>query len=259
MDSRDRLVGDREQGVQFALEQVAMRATAGIVEILSGISFALYPGEFVAVVGPSGSGKTSLLRLMNRLNEASSGRILLKGQDITRLPVVSLRRQVALVSQESRLLGMSVREALAYPLHLRGIDATTIDATVEQWAERLKISSDWMARTEVDLSLGQRQRVAIARALITQPLILLLDEPTSAQDAGYSEFLLSSLATWAQQNGCTVVMANHQLELTARHVTRLLHLEQGRLTSDQSADAVSWSQIHQSLVAAQQQEATEWD
>ena len=82
-----------------------MLASAGIVEILKAVSLSVEPGDFVALVGPSGSGKTSLLRLMNRLSEASSGQILFEGRDIRAIPAVSLRRSVALVNQESRLLG----------------------------------------------------------------------------------------------------------------------------------------------------------
>ncbi len=103
----------------LTFEQVTMRASTGIVEILKNVSFSVEPGEFVALIGASGAGKTSVLRLMNRLAEISSGSIQLEGQDIRQLPVVNLRRQVALVNQESRLLGMTVEETLGYPLRLR--------------------------------------------------------------------------------------------------------------------------------------------
>jgi D-methionine transport system ATP-binding protein len=242
----------------LTFEQVTLKASAGIVEILKGLSFAIEPGDFVALVGPSGAGKTSLLRLMNRLIEASAGTICFEGQDIRQLPVVALRRQIALANQESRLLGMSVAETLGYPLRLQKRSPAEIAAAIEQWCDRLNIPSDWMGRNEVNLSLGQRQRVAIARTLISEPKILLLDEPTSSQDVGYSEFLLSRLADWAKQGKLTVVMANHQIDVAAHHVNRLLHLDDGRLIADRPARDVNWAELRQTLVESAQQTEAEW-
>ena len=239
-------------------ERVTMLASAGIVEILKAVSLTIELGDFIALVGPSGSGKTSLLRLMNRLNEASSGKILFEGRDIRTLPAVSLRRSVALVNQESRLLGMSVKETLGYPLRLQGKEESAIATAVEAWAERMNVPTDWMDRTAVNLSMGQRQRVAITRTLMTEPKLLLLDEPTSAQDVGYSEFLLSFLAEQAAQKKLTVVMSNHQVELLARHVSRLWHLENGQLVADAQANQVNWTELRQRLMNAEQQAQEEW-
>lgn len=246
------------QSAAVSFEHVTMRATTGVVEILKDISFDIAPGEFVALVGPSGAGKTSLLRLMNRLSDYYSGSIRLSGVEIRQLPVIRLRQQVAMVNQESRLLGMSVEETLGYPLRLQGKARKEIAVAVEQWCDRLNIPSDWLSRTETTLSLGQRQRVAIARTLISQPRVLLLDEPTSSQDIGYSEFLLTRLATWAQQSNITIVMANHQLELTSRHVTRLLHLQNGQLIGDKPAAAVDWSALREALIGAEEKAEAEW-
>lgn len=242
----------------LTFERVTARASTGIVEILKDLTFSVEAGDFIALVGPSGAGKTSLLRLINRLTEASSGTICFEGNPIGQIPVVKLRRQVALVNQESRLLGMSVEETLGYPLRLQGKSAAEISGAIAQWTERLNIPTDWLPRTAVTLSLGQRQRVAIARTLISEPKILLLDEPTSSQDVGYSEFLLSRLADWATQSKLTVIMANHQIDLAARYVNRLWHLENGRLTADKPAKSVNWPQLRQVLVTAEQQAEAEW-
>lgn len=236
-----------------------MKAPVGVVEILKDVTFCLEMGDFVALVGPSGSGKTSLLRLMNRLAEASSGQIWFEDRDIRQMPVVSLRRQVALVNQESRLLGMTVKAALRYPLELQSQPTAKIEQSVDMWTERLKIPADWMARTAVNLSLGQRQRVAIARALITQPKVLLLDEPTSAQDVGYSEFLLARLSELANQNQIAIVMANHQIELLSQYANRLWQVDKGRLIADTAASGVDWVQLRQQLVDREQTEQADWD
>ncbi|MFK8182146.1 MAG: energy-coupling factor ABC transporter ATP-binding protein [Phormidesmis sp.] len=242
----------------FSFDQVTMRATTGIVEIIKAVSFDVACGDFVALVGPSGAGKTSLLRLMNRLSEYSAGRILIEGTEIRQMPVVKLRQQVALVNQESRLLGMTVKSALSYPLRLQGQSGKVIDEMVEQWCDRLNIPADWMNRTETNLSLGQRQRVAIARTLITDPKVLLLDEPTSSQDIGYSEFLMTRLASLAKQGKLTIIMANHQLELTSRHVSRLLHLKDGCLIDDKPAAQVDWNALRETLLATEQAAEAEW-
>ncbi|MGB3300122.1 MAG: ABC transporter ATP-binding protein [Phormidesmis sp.] len=243
----------------FTFEQVTLRAAAGIVNILKDISFTVETGDFVALVGPSGAGKSSLLRLMNRLAEASAGTIWLDGQDIRHVPVVALRQQVALVNQESRLLGMTVEETLGYPLRLRGRSREAIHTSVSQWCDRLKIPADWMSRTTVNLSLGQRQRVAIARTLISEPRILLLDEPTSSQDIGYSEFLLTRLSTWATEGKLTIIMANHQIELAASYANRLLHLKNGQLIADLPASKVDWSALRQTLVDSERQAEADWE
>ena len=242
----------------MTFDQVTMRATTGVVEILKDLNFAVDAGDFVALVGPSGSGKTSLLRLMNRLAEASSGQIMLNGQNICELPVVSVRRQVALVNQESRLLGMTVEETLGYPLRLRKTPESEVVDAIATWAEKLKIPTEWMTRTTVNLSLGQRQRVVIARALINEPKLLLLDEPTSAQDVGYSDFLMECLSRWTTQKLFSVVMANHQIELFPGRATRLWHIEAGKFVDNKPVSDVDWASLRQALVAAEKRTQTEW-
>ncbi|MEM9162392.1 MAG: ATP-binding cassette domain-containing protein [Cyanobacteria bacterium P01_F01_bin.4] len=235
-----------------------MKAPGGLNEILSDLSFDIKIGSFVGVVGASGAGKTTLLRLMNRLVEPSQGQILWQGQSLAALPVVPLRRKIGLVMQDSKLLGTSVEAALCYPTLLRGQSPAQAKQQMLPWLDRLKIPRDWLPRSEVELSMGQRQRVAIARALIADPKLLLLDEPTSAQDIGSAEFLLTQLQKLSQQQKLTVVMANHQLDLIASVVTQVLHLQTGRLQSNQSTDRVDWSALRTAIVKAHQAADTEW-
>lgn len=233
---------------------VSLRAEVGIGLLLDHISFAIAPQIRLAIVGPSGAGKTSLLRLMNRLAEPTSGQIWYRQQPLAQYPVVNLRRQIGLVLQDSKLLEQSVEETLCYPARLRGIGAAEARQTLPSWLERLKIPQDWLSRQAVELSVGQRQRVAIARTLITQPDIVLLDEPTSAQDMGYAQHLLTYLT---KQTDSTVVMINHQLDLIADWATHVLSLHRGHLISYEPVKQVNWATLKQTIVTAQTRD--DWD
>lgn len=238
---------------------VSLRAGVGISLLLDRISFAIAPKTRLAIVGPSGAGKTSLLRLMNRLSDPDNGHIWYRQQPLSQYPVVDLRRQIGLVMQDSKLLGQSVEEALCYPARLRGMGATSARRTLQPWLERLKIPQDWLGRQTVELSVGQRQRVAIARTLATEPDIMLLDEPTSAQDMGYAQHLLTYLANAGKTS--TVVMVNHQLELMANWATHVLYMQQGKLVSYQPVGQIDWTALKQSIIEAQHDDDwnDDWD
>jgi len=226
--------------------------------VLKDISFETVQGDRIAIVGASGSGKTSLLRLLNRLSEPTSGVILFNQKALTQIPTLTLRQQIVLVLQESKLLGMTVQQALEYPLVLRQLPKQMIRERVQKWSDRLHIPSEWLSRTELQLSVGQRQLVAIARALVTEPSVLLLDEPMSALDVGRSELLLNVLRDTTQVDGMTVLMVNHQLDLAEQGCDRVLHLEQGRLLQDLPAAQMDWQALRQALVQAEAQESEEW-
>ncbi len=226
--------------------------------ILSGISLAVNRGERICIIGPSGAGKTSLLRLLNRLEEATGGIVYLDNRDYRKIPVLDLRRAVMLVLQEPKLLGMTVREALAYPLVLQKLPRNAIEQRVEMMRELFHIPNEWLERTELQLSVGQRQLVAIARALVIQPKILLLDEPTSALDAGTGIHVLNVLVDLAENEGMTILMVNHQLDMAQRFCDRVLYLQQGQLLEDISATRMDWQELRARLVEAESQAAQEW-
>ena len=242
----------------LALEQVSLKAPIGQNLILDSISLKIDPGEFVALLGPSGAGKSSLLKLMNRLKSASSGAIHLRGKAIETLPVIELRQQVMLVGQACRLLGMTVTEALHYPLKLQAIAKTQRTDRVVAWLEQLHFPKEWLDRTELELSGGQQQLVAIARALVAEPAVLLLDEPTSAQDLGTATRILSVIQTQVKDRGLSVIMSNHQLDLAQMFCDRVLYLESGRLVKAQSADEVDWQALRQTLLTADERNLEEW-
>ncbi|RAM49713.1 MAG: methionine ABC transporter ATP-binding protein [Hapalosiphonaceae cyanobacterium JJU2] len=226
--------------------------------ILQDISCEVFEGDRIAIVGSSGSGKSYLLRLLNRLSEPTSGKIYLDNQEYHQIPILQLRACVTLVPQESKLLGMTVKDALTYPLVLRGLPKQTIQQRLSHWIEQLHIPDEWLGKTEVQLSGGQRQLIAIARALIIQPQILLLDEPTSALDIGTASHLMAILTQLAQSRQTTVLMVNHQLEMAEIFCDRLLHLQQGRLILNQSATDIDWAKLRESLIQTQTQTTEEW-
>ncbi|HEY9620302.1 MAG TPA: ATP-binding cassette domain-containing protein [Crinalium sp.] len=243
---------------QLWLEQVSLKGTLGGYYLLNDISFDVAQGDRIAIVGPSGAGKTSLLRLLNRLNEVSSGSIYFEGQEIRQIPVIQLRQHITLVPQESKLLGMTVREALTYPLKLRQMPQSTIQQRLSTWMELIHLPSDWLDRTEVQLSVGQRQLVAIARALMIQPKILLLDEPTSALDAGRGSHLLNLLNNLADTSQITILMVNHQLELAEQFCSKVLFLQQGKLLHNAAKEHIDWATLKEQLIQAEAQESDEW-
>jgi D-methionine transport system ATP-binding protein len=244
-----------QQPCLLRLEQVSLKAQLGDRYLLEDISFDLFAGDRLAVIGSSGAGKTTLLRLLNRLSEISHGNIFFEDQNLRQIPVIALRRQIALVPQESRLLGMTVRQTLCYPLTLQGMAAPLIQQSLSTWTEQFRIPQDWLDRTEVQLSVGQRQWIAIARALMLQPKVLLLDEPTSALDAGRSAYLLQLLAA----QPIAIIMVNHQLDLAQEFSDRVLHLQQGKLLQNLPSRTLNWAELQQKLAQSALQEQQEWE
>lgn len=232
--------------------------------VLRSLSFNVFKGDQVAIVGASGSGKTSLLKLLNRLADPLEGTLYLDKIPFPKIPVLSLRQQIMLVSQEPKLLGMTVQEAIQYPLKLKGMPQREIEPFVNEWIERLHIPRDWLERTELQMSLGERQWVAIARALVCQPAILLLDEPTASLDVGRQDHLLRLLSELSQ----TILIATHHLEFAAQFsgfcgvapcTNRVLHLQRGELIQDLMGHQVDWQDLRGAIARIEAEESAEWD
>jgi D-methionine transport system ATP-binding protein len=227
--------------------------------LLTEISFGLAAGACITLTGINGAGKSTLLRLLNRLSEPTTGQVLVDGQDYRSILPPILRQRVMLVSQEPKLLGMKVREALAYPLTLQSISAEEIKQRIVTITAELEIPTEWFDRTELQLSAGQKQIVSIARGLITQPQILLLDEPIANLDFTTAENILTRIADMTRSRQMGVIIVNHQLELAARFSDRLLYLQDGKLLLDQASQLVNWADLQQQLQTAANQSIAEWD
>ncbi|MEC4805360.1 MAG: ATP-binding cassette domain-containing protein [Jaaginema sp. PMC 1079.18] len=238
------------------VENVSLAAPIGLDNLLQDITFTIPRGDRVAIIGPSGAGKTSLLRLLNRLSEPSSGQLYFQQQPYSNIPVTQLRRKIVLTPQEPKLLGMRVQEALAYPLQLQKRPQNEIRDRVAAICELCQIPDEWLERNELQLSLGQRQLCAIARSLILDPPILLLDEPTSALDIGTAERIVQVLKSLT---ATTLMMVNHQLDMAAQLCDRVLYLESGQLQRDIPITPETWSELRSQLRASETAIAQEWD
>lgn len=225
---------------------------------LSGVSFAVKPGERVAVVGPSGAGKSTLFQLLLRFYDPVAGRVLVDGVDIAEADPEAVRARIALVPQDVAIFATSIRENI----RLGRPDAT--DAEVEE-AGRLARADEFVARLPegwetpvgergVTLSGGQRQRLAIARAILRQAPILLLDEATSALDAE-SETLVQQALDLSMQGRTTLVIA-HRLA-TVLSADRILVMDGGRIVEEGThASLVGRGGLYARLAALQFGEAT---
>jgi D-methionine transport system ATP-binding protein len=235
--------------------------------LLTDISFSLAAGECITLTGITGAGKSTLLRLLNRLSEPTSGQILLNGEDYRSRSVsgresispMMLRQRVMLVSQTPQLLGMNVREALAYPLQLQSLGAEEIKQRILTVTEQFEIPTDWFDRNHLQLSVGQKQLVSIARGVITQPQVLLLDEPIASLDAITAERILTTINTICRSQNIGMIVVNHQLELAARYSDRLLYLHDGKLLIDQLTRSVDWQNLQQQIRESEDRSISEWD
>ena len=207
------------------------RAVAGKV-ILSDISFDVIAGELLGIVGPSGSGKSSLLRLLNRLDEPTSGSVFLDGEDCRRLPPRELRRRVGMVTQRPYLFPGDVASNLRFGPAQRG--ETVSDDEIARLLERVGLPG--FASQDVSvLSGGEQQRVSLARTLANQPEALLLDEPTSALDEDSKMGIEKLILSLVRDHGLTCVTVTHDRDQARRMCRRVILLEAGRLIREGTA------------------------
>ena len=202
---------------------------------LDDVSLDIYPGEFVFVVGHSGSGKSSLLRLITRELKATSGQVIVAGQDLTKLrngKVPYLRRQIGCVFQDFKLLpDKTVYENVAFALECIGKRRAVIRGQVPE-VLRLVGLADAMDKYPDQLSGGEQQRVSVARAMVNRPPLLVCDEPTGNLDPAISLGIMKLLDR-INRTGTTVVMATHDREMVDSMRKRVIALEAGHVVRDQ--------------------------
>lgn len=205
---------------------------ANQTEALKGISFRVLEGEFLGIMGASGSGKTTLLSCIATMLKPTSGKIILRGQDISGFRGGKLAdyrgREIGYLFQEFELLdNLTARENITLPLALHGVTAGQAEQDIRAISDMLDITPV-LDKFPSQMSGGQKQRVAAARALISDPDILLADEPTGALDSKNSKILLDKLAAVNRTRNKTIMMVTHDAN-AASYCSRILFIQDGQL------------------------------
>lgn len=208
---------------------------SSLTKAIDNISFEVDKGEFVAIMGASGSGKTTLLNCISTIDRVTSGRIYVGGQDITMLKGNNLNRfrreQLGFIFQDFNLLDtLTAFENIALALSIQGVHAKEIQKRVSQIACELGIS-DVLDKYPYQMSGGQKQRVASARAIISNPKLILADEPTGALDSKASRMLLESFNYLNQELEATILMVTHDA-FTASYADRVIFIKDGKIFNE---------------------------
>ena len=208
-------------------KQFADASAAAVVDVTLGIP----SGAFVVLLGPSGCGKTTLLRMVNRLIEPTSGAIMLEGEDIRSLEPVQLRRRIGYVIQQVGLFPhMTVAQNIAVVPELLGWSRERIEARVHELLELVALpAGEYCARYPAQLSGGQQQRVGVARALAGDPGVVLMDEPFGAIDAITRATLQDELLRLQRKLRKTIVFVTHDVEEALRLADKIVVMREGRI------------------------------
>ncbi|MGO9021665.1 MAG: ATP-binding cassette domain-containing protein [Syntrophobacteraceae bacterium] len=210
------------------------RAITGKI-LVNDINVQVRRGEIVAVVGPSGAGKSSFLRLINRLDEPTSGTVYLGGEDYHQLAPRELRRRVGMVMQSAYLFPGTVADNLCFGPRQHGEDllASEIDSLLEEVG-----LAGFAGRDVLNLSGGEAQRVSLARTLANKPEVLLLDEPTSALDYRAEREIEALLTRVLRDQHLTALMVTHDTGQAERITNRAILIDVGRLIMDGTVEEV---------------------
>lgn len=210
-------------------------ALGNVTRALNDVSFTVNRGEFVGIMGASGSGKSTLLNCVSTIDSATSGTIRINGQDVTRMKQAKLsqfrREELGFIFQDSNLLDtLTARENIALPLTIAHTNSAEISTRVQDVAARLSISQV-LDKYPYQMSGGQQQRVVAARALVTDPTMIMADEPTGALDSKSARLLLESLEALNRRLRATVLMVTHD-SFAASYTSRVLFIRDGKIFTE---------------------------
>lgn len=205
---------------------------SSLTKAIDDISFEVSDGEFVGIMGASGSGKTTLLNCISTIDRVTSGHIIINDQDITKLKNNQLNRfrreELGFIFQDFNLLDtLTAYENIALALTIQKVNHLEIDSRVKKIAKRLNITNI-LKKYPYQMSGGEKQRVASARAIITNPKLVLADEPTGALDSKSARMLLENFEYLNQELKATILMVTHDA-FTASYASRVIFIKDGKL------------------------------
>jgi osmoprotectant transport system ATP-binding protein len=248
------------QATAISFEGVTKVLGDGHARPLDDLSLVVNERQFLAIVGPSGAGKTSLLRLVNRLDDPTTGTIRVHGEDVRDLDPVQLRRRIGYVFQGVGLFPhMTVAENIGITPKLLGWDSSRIDARVDDLIELVRLDrSQHRNRFPHELSGGEQQRVGVARAIAAEPQLVLMDEPFGALDPLTRDALGRDWRRLHEKLGLTTVMITHDMLEALLLADRIVVLRAGRIVADATPRALMASDQDsyvQELIAAPRRQA----
>lgn len=208
---------------------------SSLTKAIDNLSFDVSKGEFVAIMGASGSGKTTLLNCISTIDKVTSGHIFVAGKDVTKLKGNNLnkfrREELGFIFQDFNLLDtLTAYENIALALSIQSVSAKEIDTRIKKVAKELDITNI-LNKYPYQMSGGQKQRVASARAIITDPKLLLADEPTGALDSKSSKMLLEKFDYLNKEIQATILMVTHDA-FTASYATRVIFIKDGKIFNE---------------------------
>lgn len=208
---------------------------SSLTKAIDNLSFDVSKGEFVAIMGASGSGKTTLLNCISTIDKVTSGHIFVAGKDVTKLKGNNLnkfrREELGFIFQDFNLLDtLTAYENIALALSIQNVYAKEIDTRIKKVAKELDITNI-LNKYPYQMSGGQKQRVASARAIITDPKLLLADEPTGALDSKSSKMLLEKFDYLNKEIQATILMVTHDA-FTASYATRVIFIKDGKIFNE---------------------------
>lgn len=220
-------------------------------QALNGISFSVEKGEFIGIMGASGSGKSTLLNILSTLDKPTSGTIHINQADVTKLKGNQLAdfraKEIGFIFQDFNLLeNLTAQENIAVPLSLQGVKPKEIKKKVNAVAERLSISHI-LDSYPAKISGGQKQRVAAARALVSQPTILLGDEPTGALDSKSAKDLLDTMEELNTKDNVSILLVTHDA-FSASYCQRILFIKDGVIHQEVKRGEQSRSDFYRQIL-----------
>ena len=208
---------------------------SNLTKAIDNISFSVKKGEFVGIMGASGSGKTTLLNCISTIDRVTAGDIIINNQNITKLKGNQInkfrREELGFIFQDFNLLDtLTAYENIALALTIQKVNVNEIDKRVKEVAQKLDIT-EILKKYPYQISGGQKQRVAICRAIITNPQLVLADEPTGALDSKAARQLLESFEALNQNLNATILMVTHD-SFTASYANRILFIKDGKIFNE---------------------------